>query len=103
MLGLQGLDPETVDTATADDQVAAAALDAELRPDVRAELGGHLADWGGITIVVTHSLADAAALAHDIVVLEAGRVTQRGSLAELTAAPATPYVQKFTADSAPST
>ena len=35
VLGLQGQDPETVDTATADDQVAAAALDAEL------QLGGH--------------------------------------------------------------
>lgn len=35
VLGLQGLDPETVDTSTADDQVAAAALDAELR------IGGH--------------------------------------------------------------
>lgn len=30
VLGLQGQSPETVDTATADDQVAAAALDAEL-------------------------------------------------------------------------
>ncbi|ALO68153.1 serine ammonia-lyase [Arthrobacter alpinus] len=30
VLGLSGQDPETVDTATADDQVAAAALDAEL-------------------------------------------------------------------------
>jgi L-serine dehydratase len=30
VLGLQGQDPETVDTATADDQVAAAALDARL-------------------------------------------------------------------------
>jgi ABC-type sulfate/molybdate transport systems ATPase subunit len=71
-----------------------AALDAELRPDVRSELAAHLADWGGITVVVT------AVLAHDIVVLEAGRATQRGSLAELTAAPATPYVESFTADSA---
>ncbi|WP_426998405.1 L-serine ammonia-lyase [Pseudarthrobacter sp. N5] len=35
VLGLQGQAPETVDTATADDQVAAAALDAELR------IGGH--------------------------------------------------------------
>ena len=35
VLGLQGQDPETVDTATADDQVAAAALDAELL------IGGH--------------------------------------------------------------
>lgn len=30
VLGFKGLDPETVDTTTADDQVAAAALDAEL-------------------------------------------------------------------------
>jgi L-serine dehydratase len=35
VLGLKGLDPETVDTSTADDQVAAAALDAELW------IGGH--------------------------------------------------------------
>jgi L-serine dehydratase len=35
VLGLKGLDPETVDTRTADDQVAAAALDAELW------IGGH--------------------------------------------------------------
>ncbi|WP_423183808.1 L-serine ammonia-lyase [Arthrobacter sp. NyZ413] len=35
VLGLQGESPETVDTRTADDQVAAAALDAELR------IGGH--------------------------------------------------------------
>ncbi|MGZ4663091.1 MAG: L-serine ammonia-lyase [Arthrobacter sp.] len=35
VLGLQGEEPETVDTATAEDQVATAALDAELR------LGGH--------------------------------------------------------------
>jgi hypothetical protein len=35
VLGFKGLDPETVDTATADDQVAAAALDAELM------IGGH--------------------------------------------------------------
>ncbi|MBO1266725.1 L-serine ammonia-lyase [Arthrobacter cavernae] len=35
VLGLQGEAPETVDTRTADDQVAAAALDAELR------IGGH--------------------------------------------------------------
>jgi molybdate transport system ATP-binding protein len=77
-----------------------AALDADVRPDVRTELGAHLAHWGGITIVVTHSLTDAAALARDIVVLEAGKVTQRGSLAQLVAAPATPYVESFTAETA---
>jgi len=73
-----------------------AALDVEIRADVRAELATHLADYAGLTIVVTHSLADVAALAHDVIVLEAGRATQRGSLTGLTAAPATPYVERLT-------
>lgn len=73
-----------------------AALDVEVRDEVRAELAEHLAGFGGVTIVVTHSLADVAALASDVVVLERGRVTQRGSLAELTRAPATPYVARLT-------
>jgi molybdate transport system ATP-binding protein len=72
-----------------------AALDVEVRDDVRAELSAHLAGFAGSTIVVTHSFADAAALAADIVVVEAGRATQRGSLAELAAKPATPYVERF--------
>jgi len=63
---------------------------------VRAELASHLAVYAGLTIVVTHSLADVAALAHDVIVLERGRATQRGSLAELIAAPATPYVERLT-------
>jgi len=72
-----------------------AALDAELRPDVREQLAAHLADWGGITIVVTHGLDDVSALAHDVVVVEGGAATQRGTLAELVANPATPYVRRL--------
>ena len=49
VLGFKGLDPETVDTATADDQVAAAALDAELW------LGGdHRVDFNWDEDVVLH-------------------------------------------------
>ncbi len=49
VLGLQGQDPDTVDTATADDQVAAAALDAELR------IGGdHRVDFNWDEDVVLH-------------------------------------------------
>lgn len=49
VLGLQGHSPETVDTRTADDQVAAAALDAELR------LGGsHRVDFNWEEDVVLH-------------------------------------------------
>jgi molybdate transport system ATP-binding protein len=74
-----------------------AALDVEIRADVRAELAHYLAGFDGVTIVVTHSLADATALAHDAVVLEAGRPTQRGSVADLIARPATPYVERLVA------
>ncbi|WP_457973584.1 L-serine ammonia-lyase [Arthrobacter sp. D1-17] len=49
VLGLQGLEPETVDTSTADDQVAAAALDAELRI-----AGDHRVDFNWDEDVVLH-------------------------------------------------
>lgn len=72
-----------------------AALDVEVRDEVRAELAAHLADYAGLTIVVTHSLADVTALAHDVIVLERGRATQRGTVAQLAAAPSTAYVERL--------
>ncbi len=72
-----------------------AALDVEIRDEVRAELAAHLRDFAGPTVVVTHSAADVAALAADVVVLERGAITQRGSWAQLRAAPATPYVRRL--------
>ena len=72
-----------------------AALDVEVRDEVRAELAGHLRAFGGPTVVVTHSLADVAALGDDVAVIEGGLVTQRGPLAELRAHPATAYVAKL--------
>ena len=74
-----------------------AALDVEVRDAVREELAGHLRDWGGLTIVVTHSLDDVTALADDVVVLENGAVTQRATVRELVREPATPYVRKLVA------
>jgi L-serine dehydratase len=49
VLGFKGLDPETVDTSTADDQVAAAALDAELWV-----CGDHRVDFNWDEDVVLH-------------------------------------------------
>jgi len=71
-----------------------AALDAEVRDEVRAGLARHLREFGGATIVVTHSWADVTVLASDVVVLEAGRVTQRGTPADVAAHPATAYVRR---------
>ena len=72
-----------------------AALDVEVRAEVRTELGRHLRDWGGLTIVVTHSLDDVTALADDVVVVEHGRATQRADVAGLLAHPATRYVERL--------
>jgi len=72
-----------------------AALDVEIRDDVRAELAGHLRDFAGATLVITHDLADAAALASRVLVIENGSVTQRATLDELTANPATPWVSRL--------
>ncbi|MFD4421163.1 ABC transporter ATP-binding protein [Agromyces sp. NPDC058484] len=76
------------------------ALDVEVRAEMRAELATHVREFGGATVLVTHSPADAAALADSVLVLEAGRVTQRGTLDELRATPATPYVERMLAASA---
>jgi len=74
-----------------------AALDVEVRDDVRAELAEHLAGFGGVTLIVTHDMEDVAALARDVLVLEAGRITQRGAVRELVRAPATAYAERLVA------
>ena len=75
------------------------ALDVEIRDEMRAELATHVREFGGATVLVTHSPADAAMLADSVLVLERGAVTQRGTLDELRAAPATPYVRRMLAAS----
>ena len=69
-----------------------AALDATTRLTTRRDLVRHLADHDGVRLVVTHDPLEAIALADHLVVLERGRVVQRGTAAELTARPATAYV-----------
>lgn len=72
-----------------------ASLDVEVRDEMRAELARHLREFGRPTVLVTHDADDVAALADDIVVLQEGRVTQHGTLGELRARPATPYVARL--------
>ena len=72
-----------------------AALDVEIRDEVREELAAHIKDWAGITIVVTHSFDDVTALAADVIVLEKGRATQHGSVRDIVREPATAYVQRL--------
>jgi molybdate transport system ATP-binding protein len=73
-----------------------AALDVEFRDEVRADLGLRLRQFAGPTILVTHDREDVEVLADEVIVLEAGRITQRGSLADLARNPATAWIARFT-------
>jgi molybdate transport system ATP-binding protein len=72
------------------------ALDAHTRSRVRQELRELLGDLGLPTLIVTHDFEDAAALADRVGVLVDGRLLQVGAPGELVAAPADPFVARFT-------
>jgi len=72
-----------------------AALDVHTRRSVRSFLGEALGRLTIPTIIVTHDPADARVIASRIVVLEAGKITQQGSWAELTTRPASAFVEEF--------
>ena len=59
------------------------ALDAPTRVRLRSELRGLLRHFGLPTLLVTHDRAEALALGDDLVVMDAGRVVQRGSVREV--------------------
>jgi molybdate transport system ATP-binding protein len=72
-----------------------ASLDVAARAGLRRELRRHLVSFDGTCLVVTHDPVEAMALADRIVVLEAGRVTQAGTPAAVTAHPRSRYVAEL--------
>jgi molybdate transport system ATP-binding protein len=72
-----------------------AALDAEVRGSVRRDLRDHLGLHAGPCVLVTHDPLDAAVLADRVVVLEHGRVTASGHLADLVARPRTAWAAEL--------
>jgi molybdate transport system ATP-binding protein len=72
------------------------ALDPHTRAAVRDGLREMLAELGIPVLAVTHDFADAAALAHRVVVVEAGAVVQDGTPDDLVARPATAFVAALT-------
>ena len=72
-----------------------AALDVAARAEVRRDLRAHLADLDLATVLVTHDPLDALLLADHVVVVEAGRVVQTGTTADLVTRPRTPYVARL--------
>jgi molybdate transport system ATP-binding protein len=72
-----------------------AALDAHTRPEIRSHLRHHLADFPGVTVLVTHDPLDAMVLADRLIVIEAGRVVQQGEPAQVARHPRTDYVARL--------
>jgi molybdate transport system ATP-binding protein len=69
-----------------------AAVDVAARVEMRRLLRDQLSSPAGTRLMVTHDPLEAMALADRVVVLERGRVTQAGTMAEVTARPRSPWV-----------
>jgi osmoprotectant transport system ATP-binding protein len=73
------------------------ALDPVTRAELQDELRALFRSMRKAVVLVTHDLGEAAYLTGQLVLMKDGRVLQRGPLAELTRAPADPYVTRFVA------
>jgi molybdate transport system ATP-binding protein len=71
------------------------ALDAGTRLDVQAVLKRHLSEFSGPCLLVTHDPLEALVLADRLLVIEAGRIVQEGTPAQVARRPATEYVAKL--------
>ncbi|MFE9701141.1 ABC transporter permease [Streptomyces sp. NPDC006270] len=72
-----------------------AALDQTTRARVRHTLRDHLADFGGVCLIVTHDPVEALSLADRVLVLEDGRALQDEPPAEVTRHPRSPWVARM--------
>jgi molybdate transport system ATP-binding protein len=73
-----------------------AALDARSRAAAAYELQAVLRDLERPALIVSHDFLVAAQLGNEVLVIEEGRIVQRGSPAELAGAPRTPFVADVT-------
>jgi putative spermidine/putrescine transport system ATP-binding protein/putrescine transport system ATP-binding protein len=71
------------------------ALDAKLRQELRVELKEILLTVGTTTIVVTHDQEEAMSLAEHVIVMDRGRIMQRGSPTQIYARPSNKFVAAF--------
>ncbi|MGI8509942.1 MAG: ATP-binding cassette domain-containing protein [Gemmatimonadaceae bacterium] len=71
------------------------ALDAITRSELHEAFENARREFPVTMLLVTHDIAEAARLADEIAVMRAGRVEQRGSVAELLTSPATGYVAEL--------
>lgn len=71
------------------------ALDPLVRFELQEDLKEIFSRLGKTVVWVTHDLAEAAFVADRIVLMNAGRIVQEGSLHDLVERPADPFVQSF--------
>jgi osmoprotectant transport system ATP-binding protein len=71
------------------------ALDPLVRAELQDDLAAIFLRLGKSVVLVTHDLAEAAFFGHVLVLLQEGRVVQRGSLDDLVHRPASPFVTRF--------
>lgn len=68
-----------------------AAIDPSAKPELRSELVAVLSSSSSLRLIVTHDIVDAVTLADMLVIIESGRVTQVGTLEEVTVRPASEF------------
>jgi len=71
------------------------ALDPLVRAELQDDLVAIFQRLGKSVVLVTHDLAEAALFGHVLVLLQDGRVVQRGTLEDLVRRPASPFVTRF--------
>lgn len=71
------------------------ALDPIIRYELQDELTEIFARLAKTVVLVTHDLAEAAHLAHELVLLHQGRIVQRGTFEQLRDAPADAHAARF--------
>lgn len=71
------------------------SLDRVLREQLVDELAATLAEWSMTAVYVTHDHTEAERLAQDLVVLDRGRIVQRGAPADVAAAPVDDHVARL--------
>ncbi len=71
------------------------ALDVGVAMALRLELAGHLAGFGGVSVLVTHDALDAMTIANRVLVLHDGVVAQEGTPADVAAHPRTEHVARL--------
>lgn len=71
------------------------ALDPMVRHQLQTDLRDVFKDLGKTVIMVTHDIGEAGYLGDDIVLLNGGRIEQRGTIGDLVSRPATDFVSDF--------